>query len=119
MLSGRPRHEFWIVVSRACALAALGSHTPFYPALQALVPPLRTFRFPVKYLSAHVVRRRDAGGHGVAVAARRRRAAERATRRLVVVGGAVVVLLYVGLAWVLVAPTLPIQGRFAWPCGHG
>ena len=35
----------------ACAVASLGSHTPVYPALQALVPPLRTFRFPVKYLS--------------------------------------------------------------------
>ena len=29
----------------------LGPHTPLYPALQELVPPLRTFRFPVKYLS--------------------------------------------------------------------
>ena len=35
----------------ACAVASLGPHTPIYPVLQALLPPLRTFRFPVKYLS--------------------------------------------------------------------
>ena len=48
---GRPRTRFWTVVILACAVASLGPHTPLYPALQALVPPLRTFRFPVKYLS--------------------------------------------------------------------
>ena len=34
-----------------CVIASLGPYTPVYPALQALVPPLRSFRFPVKYLS--------------------------------------------------------------------
>ena len=52
MLSGRPRTVFWTVVVVGLRRSpSLGPHTPIYPALQALVPPLRTFRFPVKYLS--------------------------------------------------------------------
>ncbi len=42
---------FWWTVCIAGVLCALGNHTPFYPTLQALAPPLQTFRFPVKYLS--------------------------------------------------------------------
>src|SRR5688572_33139705 len=51
MCSGRPGTRFWTVVVVACAIASLGAHTPLYPALQEIVPPLKTFRFPVKYLS--------------------------------------------------------------------
>src|SRR5438045_5687181 len=47
----RRRTLFWTVVIAACAVASLGSYTPAYPLLRYLVPPLRTFRFPVKYLS--------------------------------------------------------------------
>src|SRR4029079_18650105 len=50
-LSRRPRTVFWTLVVVGCALASLGSHTPFYPLLRDLFPPLRTFRFPVKYLA--------------------------------------------------------------------
>jgi hypothetical protein len=41
---------FWSAVFAVALLAALGPHTPFYPALQTLVPPIRSFRFPAKYI---------------------------------------------------------------------
>jgi hypothetical protein len=46
----RRRAWFWTAVAVAAIVCALGQHTPIYPALQALVPPLQSFRFPVKYL---------------------------------------------------------------------
>jgi hypothetical protein len=49
--SRRPRTTFWAVVVVGCVLASMGAHTPFYPLLQSIVPGLRAFRFPVKYLS--------------------------------------------------------------------
>jgi hypothetical protein len=42
---------FWWIVFLVGVLCALGDHTPFYPLLQSVVPLLKTFRFPVKYLS--------------------------------------------------------------------
>ena len=110
-ISGRPRTTFWTVVIVACAIASLGPHTPVYPALQALLPPLRTFRFPVKYLSL--------AAFGIAVLAGMafqwlidgdvpRRAA-----RVVLIGTcALAILTYVLIAWVLIAPELPIRGFF-------
>ena len=50
-VSRRPRTVFWTLAVAGCAVASLGSYTPIYPLLRDLVPPLRTFRFPVKYLS--------------------------------------------------------------------
>jgi len=47
----RPRTMFWALVIAGCVLASMGAHTPFYPLLQSIVPGLRAFRFPVKYLS--------------------------------------------------------------------
>jgi hypothetical protein len=47
----RPRTIFWALVIAGCVLASMGAHTPFYPLLQSVVPGLRAFRFPVKYLS--------------------------------------------------------------------
>jgi Bacterial membrane protein YfhO len=111
MLSGRPRTRFWTVVILACAIASLGAHTPVYPALQALLPPLRMFRFPVKYLSMAML--------GLAVLSAMvmqwlldgdvpRRAV-----RVVLIGGAAAALVtYVAIAWLLIAPTLPIRGFF-------
>jgi hypothetical protein len=46
----RRRSWFWAAVGLVALVCALGEHTPIYPALQALVPPLQSFRFPVKYL---------------------------------------------------------------------
>jgi membrane protein YfhO len=111
MLSGRPRTRFWTVVILACAIASLGQHTPLYPALQMLVPPLRTFRFPVKYLSFAAL--------GVATLAAMvlqwliDGTAPRRTVRLVLIGaGAAAAVIYVLIAWVLIAPELPIRGFF-------
>lgn len=41
---------FWAVVACVAVLLAVGPHTAFYPALQAVVPPVRSLRFPTKYL---------------------------------------------------------------------
>ncbi len=111
MLSGRPRTVFWTVVVAACAVAALGPHTPIYPALQALVPPLRTFRFPVKYLSL--------ASFGLATLAAvalqsllAGDAPRRAVRIVLIAAGAGALVTYVAIAWVLVAPTMPIHGFY-------
>jgi hypothetical protein len=108
LLSGRPRTRFWTIVIVACALAALGPHTPLYPALQALVPPLRTFRFPVKYLSL--------ASFGLATLAAFALqwlldgdVPRRAVRIVVICAGVGAVLAYVVIAWVLMAPHLPIH----------
>ncbi len=111
MLSMRPGTRFWTITSAACALASLGAHTPFYPVLQAIVPPLRLFRFPVKYLTF------TAFGLAILAAMALQRFFDddipRPAVRRVVIGTAVVAALtYVGIAWVLVAPALPIRAFF-------
>ncbi len=110
-LSGRPRTRFWTVVILACAIASLGPHTPLYPALQALVPPLRTFRFPVKYLSFAAL--------GVATLAALAlqwlidgTIPRRAVRIVLIGAGGAALVTYVAIAWVLIAPGLPIRGFF-------
>ncbi|MGH9411591.1 MAG: hypothetical protein ACRD1V_19315, partial [Vicinamibacterales bacterium] len=50
-LSRRPKTTFWALVVATCILASFGAHTPFYPAIQAIVPGIKAFRFPVKYLA--------------------------------------------------------------------
>jgi prepilin-type N-terminal cleavage/methylation domain-containing protein len=46
----RPRNIFWVSVTVAFTIAALGGYTPLYPLLRRLVPALMYFRFPVKYI---------------------------------------------------------------------
>jgi hypothetical protein len=111
MLSGRPRTRFWTVVILACAIASLGQYTPLYPALQVLVPPLRTFRFPVKYLSFAAL--------GVATLAAMAlqwlidgTVPRRAVRLVLIGAGGAAVVTYLMIAWVLIAPALPIRGLF-------
>lgn len=41
---------FWIGACLVSVLAASGAHTPFYPFLQAHLPFVGSFRFPVKFL---------------------------------------------------------------------
>ncbi len=41
---------FWGVVAIASVIAAFGDHTVIYPAAQQIIPVLRGFRFPAKYL---------------------------------------------------------------------
>lgn len=111
IVSGRPRTRFWTIVVLACAIASLGPHTPLYPALQALVPPFRTFRFPVKYLSFAAL--------GVATLAAMTlqwlidgTAPRRAVRLVLFGAGGAALVTYAIIAWVLIAPALPIRGFF-------
>jgi hypothetical protein len=111
MCSGRPRTRFWTVVILACAIASLGAHTPVYPALQALLPPLRMFRFPVKYLSMAML--------GLAVLSAMVMqwlldgdVPRRAVRVALIGGAAAALVTYVAIAWLLIAPALPIRGFF-------
>ena len=62
-LSGARRTRFWAIVIVACAVAAVGPHTPLYPALQALVPPLRDVPLPGQVPVARLVRAGDARRH--------------------------------------------------------
>lgn len=110
-LSRRPRTVFWAVVILFCAVASLGPHTPVYPVLQALVPPARTFRFPVKYLSI--------AAFGIATLAAMAfqwvldgDVPRRALRIAVAAACTVAGLSYGLIAWVLIAPALPIKGFF-------
>jgi hypothetical protein len=110
-LSGRPGTRFWTIVIVACIIASLGPYTPVYPALQALVPPLRTFRFPVKYLSL------AAFGLATLVSLTLEdmldgRAPRRAVRAVLIGGGVGAAAVYVAIAWVLFAPELPIRAFF-------
>ncbi len=49
-LAGRRAwRAFWSAVALAGVVLAVGDHSPVYPALQAILPPMRSFRFPVKF----------------------------------------------------------------------
>ncbi len=109
--SGRPGTRFWTVVILSCAIASLGPYTPIYPALQELVPPLKSFRFPVKYFSL--------AAFGIATLAAmafewllHADVPRRALRIVLIVTGVAAALSYVTVAWVLLAPALPIRGFF-------
>ncbi len=41
---------FWMAAGAVALAAAFGTYTPFYPFLQAHVPVIASFRFPVKFL---------------------------------------------------------------------
>lgn len=47
--------RFWSVVIVISTICALGDFTPVYPAAQRVVPLLRSFRFPIKYLVFAIV----------------------------------------------------------------
>jgi len=109
--SGRRHTRFWTIAIVAFVIVSLGSHTPVYPILQALIPPLRMFRFPVKYLSLAAL--------GLATLAAMTlqwlidgQAPRRAVRIVVIAAGLGAVVTYVLIAWVLVAPGLPARAFF-------
>jgi hypothetical protein len=111
MLSARPATRFWTAVIIICALSSLGAHTPLYPVLQAVVPVLRGFRFPVKYLTFV--------GFGLATLAAMALqwlldgdAPRQAVRRVVIAAAVLSALTYLTVAWVLIAPELPIRGFY-------
>jgi membrane protein YfhO/6-pyruvoyl-tetrahydropterin synthase-like protein len=109
--SGRPQTRFWTIAIVAFVIVSLGSHTPVYPILQALIPPLRMFRFPVKYLSL--------AAFGLATLAAMTlqwlidgQAPRRAVRIVLLAAGLGALVTYVAIAWVLVAPALPARAFF-------
>jgi hypothetical protein len=111
MVSGRTATRFWTIAVVLCAVASLGAHTPIYPALQAILPPLKSFRFPVKYLSL--------AAFGVSTLAAIAfqwlldgDVPRRSLRTVLIATGVVAALTYVTIAWVLIAPGLPIRGFF-------
>jgi hypothetical protein len=111
MLSGRPGTRFWTVVIAACAIASLGPNTPLYPWLQELVPIVKSFRFPVKYLSL--------AAFGLATLAAialqwliDRDAPPRAVRIVLVATVAFAAVAYLAIAWILLAPGGPIRAVF-------
>jgi hypothetical protein len=111
MLSGRPGTRFWTIAVVISALASLGAHTPVLPILQVAVPVLRSFRFPVKYLTF--------AAFGLATLAAMAfqwildgDLPQRAVRRTVIAAAVIAGFTYVAVAWVLIAPALPIRGFF-------
>jgi hypothetical protein len=115
-LSGRPGTLFWTCTVLACGLASLGEHTPVYPILTTVFPPLRGFRFPVKYLSL--------AAFGTATLAAMTvqwlldTAVPRRPLRIVLTLASVTGIAAYGIiAWLLLAPGLPIRGFYelaAW-----
>lgn len=111
MISWRPGTRFWTVVAAACVLASLGAHTPFYPLVQVIAPPVRAFRFPVKYLSlaAFAIATLAATSFQWTVDGRMPR---RAVRVVVIASAAIAVMIYAGIAWLLISPAVPIRAVF-------
>ena len=113
-LSGRPRTRFWAIVVAACAIASLGSYTPLYPALQALIPPLKTFRFPVKYFSlgAFAFATLVAFALQWLIEETPDRQPRRAVRAVLIGSVVLAAASYVLIAWVLIAPRIPLNGFY-------
>jgi hypothetical protein len=111
MVSRRPATHFWTAVVLLCAVASLGAHTPVYPVIQAIVPVVKSFRFPVKYLSL--------AAFGLATLAAMAfewllddDVPRRPVRIVLMVSGAFALVTYITVAWVLIAPRLPIRAAF-------
>ena len=107
-LSGRRQTIFWTLAMLACLLGSFGQYTPVYPALQAVVPPLRSFRFPVKYLSL--------GSFGIAVLATftvqwliDRDVPRRPLKWVLAAAYGTSAATYVFVAWLLAAPSIPLR----------
>src|SRR5205823_12999489 len=102
-LSRRRGTMFWTAVVAVCALASLGPHTSFYPFLREIFPPLRTFRFPVKYLSLSAFATATLGAFAFdwLLAGE---APPKPARAAVATACAVAALAYGLVAWVLIAP---------------
>lgn len=103
----RPRTLFWTLVILGCVLASMGAHTPFYPLLQSIVPGLRAFRFPVKYLSLAAM------GTSVLSALAidwmlEGTVPRRALRIALAVSLAAAAVVYGFVAWQMIAPRLPL-----------
>jgi hypothetical protein len=99
--ASRHRSYFWVAVFAAAVLCALGDHTPFYPLLAWLIPPLSGLRFPPKYLLVAVMAVAALAAAGFDEVARaqdvQRRRFARAAMLL-----SLMVAVTAGLGWVLV-----------------
>jgi hypothetical protein len=99
---------FWAIIGLLALALALGGNTPFYPALQQVVPLMRSFRYPTKYLVFTVLALAMLAGHGwhalTLAAARREPLARRA--KMPAIGLAVSAAL-VGYAATLTALLFP------------
>jgi hypothetical protein len=109
-LVGRRRWRFfWLATGIIGVLLAFGDYTPAYPVLQRIVPPVRSFRFPAKFLvfmsfavaalAASAADALQAGGARVTDAR-----TARAVRATYGAGLAIVLALVVLISLVLVAP---------------
>jgi hypothetical protein len=118
----RRRRAFWWAVAIVALVCAFGRYTPVYPALQAALPVLQSFRYPTKYLVffvAALAALAAAGADGLLAHARSRAAIRRPVLPLAVVGtvtglaGIVAAVSVVDPAlmrrlWEAVAATLPV-----------
>ncbi|HEX5475777.1 MAG TPA: YfhO family protein [Vicinamibacterales bacterium] len=107
----RGQTVFWTVTALATLVSALGTHTPLYPALQWLVPPLRAFRFPVKYLALTSFAVAVLAAYGWQALADRA-VSRRALRRMLIPAAVLGCAAYALVAWMLIAPALPAYGFF-------
>jgi hypothetical protein len=106
--SGRRHTLFWTIAIAGCLIGSFGSYTPIYPAIQSLVPPIRAFRFPVKYMSL--------GAFGIAVLASftiqwliDRDVPRRRLTWVLATASVVAVATYGAVAWLLTAPAIPLR----------
>ena len=111
MASRRPATRFWTVVVAICAVASLGAHTPVYPVIQAVVPIVKSFRFPVKYLSLAAFGLATLGAMALQWLLDED-VPRRPVRAVLLGAGAIALVTYVFVAWVLIAPALPIRFFF-------
>jgi hypothetical protein len=100
---------FWGVVAIVSVIAALGDHTVIYPAAEWIVPVLRGFRYPAKYLVFLSLACSALAVAGWTVLERQRQSADaeddtrlRSARRLVVACG----LLFVVVGYAIAAAAL-------------
>jgi hypothetical protein len=107
-LALRRATTFWITVLAISVIAALGAYTPVYPFLQRVVPGLAAFRFPVKYLAISAFAIAVLFAYGWQLIEDQKIPLRRIR---ILLGAAMLVALaaYVVVAWLLIAPALPVR----------
>jgi len=89
--------RFWAALGLVATLLALGRYTPLYPALQSLVPPLASLRYPAKYFLPTVLAIAALAGFGwerIAVQAQASVARAMPAAALALLGGMGVLLVH-------------------------
>ena len=105
--SGRRQTVFWtIVLADVCSARSVRTRRSI-PRLQALVPPLRSFRFPVKYLSLGLVRLAVLAAFAIQWLIDRD--VPRRPLTWVLAAGVHAERDYVFVAWLLTAPAIPLH----------